>query len=217
VRSLLSGLKLVLLVLLVPIVPFLLFGSQIDAAFERWQTSPPAAPVTATVIMLLLATDILLPVPSSLVSTLAGSQLGVLWGTLVCWTGMTAGAAIGFGLAKRWGQPLAVRLAKAEDLDRMQELNARYGPGILVVTRALPVLAEASVLLVGIHQLHWRRFLPPVLLSNLGIAMAYTAFGHYAQRHEWLPLALGISLAFPLLIGAVAHWWFRRHSESPSA
>ena len=29
------------------------------------------------------------------------------------------------------------------------------GPGVILITRGVPVLAEASVLLVGIHQLSW--------------------------------------------------------------
>ena len=73
-----------------------------------------------------------------------------------------------------------------------------------MVLRAVPVLAEASVLLVGIHNLSWRRFLPPVILSNLGIALAYAKFGEFAERNGWLPLALGMSIALPLLLTVVA-------------
>ncbi len=83
----------------------------------------------------------------------------------------------------------------------------------LVVLRAVPVLAEASVLLVGIHDLSWRRFLPPVVLSNLGIALAYAKFGELAERNGWLPLALGISVALPLLLAVVARRWILAADE----
>ena len=93
-------------------------------------------------------------------------------------------------------------------MDRLQQLTSAYGPIILVVLRAAPVLAEASVLLVGIHDLPWRRFLPPVVLSNLGIALAYAKFGEFAEQNGWLPLALGVSVALPLLLAVVARRWF---------
>ena len=108
---------------------------------------------------------------------------------------------------------MAERLAGPEELQRIEQLSRRYGPSVLVVTRALPVFAEASVLLVGIERLAWRRFLPPVLLSNLGIALAYSAFGDFAAGHPWLPLALGISLALPLPLALFARHYLERHAE----
>ena len=91
-----------------------------------------------------------------------------------------------------------------ESLDRMQQVSERYGPSVVAITRAMPVFAEASVLIAGIHRLSWRRFLPAVLLSNLGVALAYSAFGEFAQRHQWLPLALGVAVAVPVLISGLA-------------
>ncbi|MCA9120358.1 MAG: VTT domain-containing protein [Planctomycetaceae bacterium] len=191
------------LILLVPIVPFLLFGANFEAWVVQWSKHPYSQPATALVIIGLLATDILLPTPSSMISTLGGWQLGIVGGTLASWIGMSLGAIIGFLLARRWGRPLALWLSSEEDLDRMHGLSQRFGPVVLVFGRGVPVLAEASVLLMGIHQLSWRRFLPAVLLSNLGIAFAYSAFGNYAEQNQWLPLALGVSIALPVLLATM--------------
>lgn len=191
------------LILLVPIVPFLLFGANFEAWVVQWSKHPYSQPATALVIIGLLATDILLPTPSSMISTLGGWQLGIVGGTLASWIGMSLGAIIGFLLARRQGRPLALWLSSEEDLDRMHGLSQRFGPVVLVFGRGVPVLAEASVLLMGIHQLSWRRFLPAVLLSNLGIAFAYSAFGNYAEQNQWLPLALGVSIALPVLLATM--------------
>ena len=206
-RDLIRPLSLIVLCLLVPVLPFLLFGDPLEAAARQWRDNPPSAGLTAALVFGLLATDIVLPVPSSIVNTLAGSQLGVAAGTLICWLGMNASAVLGFALARYWGQPIAERLSRPDQLQRMESLNSRYGPGILVVFRAVPVLAEASILLVGLHRLPWKRFFPPVLLSNLGIAFAYAFFGQYAAQHQWLPLALGISVALPVLLTAAVQTW----------
>ena len=127
-------------------------------------------------------------------------------GTAVSWAGMSAGAIAAFALARWLGRPVARRFVGDGELDRMERLSAHYGPLLLVLTRALPVLAEASVLLMGVHRLAWSRFLPAVLLSNLGIALAYAALGDYAAQRHWLPAALGVSMAAPVL----AAWFARR-------
>lgn len=192
------------LVLLVPVLPFVLFGGQFEDWLQAVAEDPPSIPVTMALVVGLLSTDILLPIPSSVISTLSGWQLGWWLGTLATWIGMNLGAIIGFAMARRWGKPFAVWFSKEEDLERMRIVSDRYGPFVLVLTRAMPVFAEATVLIAGIHQLAWRRFLPAVIFSNLGIALAYSAFGDYAEQHQWLPLALGIAIAIPVMVAAVA-------------
>ena len=148
------------LVLLVPVLPFVLFGGQFEDWLQAVAEDPPSIPVTMALVIGLLSTDILLPIPSSVISTLSGWQLGWWLGTLATWIGMNLGAIIGFAMARRWGKPFAVWFSKEEDLERMRIVSDRYGPFVLVLTRAMPVFAEATVLIAGIHQLAWRRFLP---------------------------------------------------------
>ncbi len=214
-RELLRTLPLMCVVLLVPVLPFLFFGGQFEDWLRGFAEDSPSNSAVIAMVVGLLATDVLLPIPSSVISTLSGWQLGWWRGTLATWIGMNLGAVIGFLLARRWGQPLALWFSKVEDLQRMRLVSDQYGPFILALTRAVPVLAEASVLIAGIHQLSWRRFLPAVLLSNLGIALAYAAFGNYAERHQWLPLALAVSIAIPVLVATAAHRWLPRTDDAP--
>ncbi len=209
-RELLRSLPLMCVVLLVPIIPFLFFGAQFNQWMNNLAQNPPSDMATASIVFGLLATDILLPIPSSVVITMAGWQLGWMTGSLASWMGMNTGAVAGFGLARRWGQPFARWFSKEGQLQRMKTVSDRYGPLVLVLTRAMPVFAEATVLMAGIHKLSWRKFLTPVVLSNLGIAIAYSAFGDYAEQHEWLPLALSVAVAFPVVVAALAQRFFPR-------
>jgi uncharacterized membrane protein YdjX (TVP38/TMEM64 family) len=196
-------LLLIALVLLVPILPFLLVQESLQQWIERFVAHPPPDWVVLALVIGLLGTDVFLPVPSSLVSTLAGSQLSLPGAVLASWLGMNLGAIVGFVVGRQLGRPLAERLSSASDLLQMEQLCRRYGSCVLVVTRALPILAEAAVLLMGLHRMQWRQFLPAVLLSNLGIACAYSLLGNYSAQHEWLPMALAISVALPLLLSAL--------------
>lgn len=209
-RELFRTLPLMCLVLLVPVLPFLLLGGQFESWLRGMSEQPPSRAMTFALVVGLLSTDILLPIPSSVISTLSGWQLGWLIGSLATWIGMNAGAVIGFAMSKTWGKPLALWFCKREDLDRMQALISAYGPTILVLTRAMPVFAEASVLIAGIHRLSWDRFVPAIVLSNLGIAVAYSWFGDYAERHQWLPLAMGVAVAVPVLVAAMARHFMPR-------
>lgn len=199
----------ILTLLIVLAIPFLLFGSRIEAWANRWRENPPGPAASAALVVGLLSTDVLLPIPSSVVSTLAGGQLRWPLGTLASWTGMSLGAVLGFALARRFGPPFARRFSGDEDRRSIEQASERYGAAALVLVRGVPLLAEASVLLAGMHGMPWRRFLPPVLWSNLGIAFAYAFFGDIADRHEWLPLALGISVGLPVVLAAAARRWLR--------
>jgi uncharacterized membrane protein YdjX (TVP38/TMEM64 family) len=208
-------LLLVTLVLLVPIVPFLIAGDRIEAWTVDWLDSHPEPWILAVATAAILASDIFLPVPSSLVSTLAGAQLGVLPATLASWIGLTLGGAIGFGLARHFGQPLVRRFSSASDLESMERTGSRLGVWMLAATRPLPVLAEATVLLLGTTALSWRRFLPAIALSNLGLAAAYSLLGSLAWQQNVMPLAIVASVALPLSATVLVRWhWSRRQRQA---
>lgn len=193
-REMLRPVLLIALVLAVPIVPFLAFGDSLESRVETWMHDAGSPVVFAVAVILLLGSDVLLPIPSSVLSTLAGDLLGFWTATATSWLGLTLGASLGYALARLFGRPLAVRLSSEEELSRMEVTNRRFGPSIVVLARPLPVLAEASVLWLGATGMPWWRFFLPVALSNLGIAVVYSALGQWVQ----LPIALAASLALPL-------------------
>jgi uncharacterized membrane protein YdjX (TVP38/TMEM64 family) len=212
-RGIWRPLAIIVLALLVPIVPFLLLGESLDQRVAAWLDPPPSLGTVALVTVAVLAVDVFLPVPSSLVSTFAGAQLGIAAATAASWLGMTLGAIVAFTLARVCGRPLAVRLSSAEELDEIDRLSRRAGTWLLIITRPLPILAEAAVLFLGTSNMTWRQFLPPVLLSNLGIALVYAVLGRFAQSQGNLGFALAASVALPLLATTVARWLLKRRRQ----
>lgn len=208
-RELLRPLLLVTLVLAVPIVPFALFGASLERQTLDWLDRAVTPGRMAVLTVTVLASDLLLPVPSSVVSTLAGARLGIIAGTAASWIGMTAGGTIAFALARWLGRPFAERMA-GKETSRLERLAARFGPRLVVAARALPVMAEASVLLVGAMRLSWRAFLPALALSNLGISLVYAVFGVWAERSNAVPAAIVASIAIPVVATTIARWWLAR-------
>lgn len=201
-RSLLLPICLIVLALAVPVIPFLAFGPQVETWLEESLREVVDPLWAALLVVGLLSTDVLLPIPSSVLSTLGGEVLGFGLGTAASFVGLMLGAVLGFVLARAIGRPLVHRLAAAEDVERINQFSDRIGAAVLLVTRPVPIFAEAAVLFFGATKLGWRRFLMPVAAANLVIAAGYSALGNWVH----LPAALALSVILP--VGAT--WAARR-------
>lgn len=186
---------LVVVALLVPLVPFVLFGTRLDAIVAGWLDPPPPAPILALLEIGVLAADLLLPVPSSVVATFGGARLGAAIGTVCAWTGMTIGALAGWGLGRRAGGGALAGL-DAGDRAALARGQERLGPLLVVVTRPLPLLAEATALAAGGAGMPLRIFLPAVAIGNAVIAAAWSILG--ALGREELSLVMLVALVVPV-------------------
>jgi uncharacterized membrane protein YdjX (TVP38/TMEM64 family) len=83
------------------IIPFLIFEKQFEALGIWLAEGHASGWASAVTIGALLALDVFLPVPSSIVSTGAGVLLGFWRGAAVIWIGMTIGCAIGYAFGAR--------------------------------------------------------------------------------------------------------------------
>ncbi len=158
-------------------MPFILFeGRFLELATGLLDPRGPSAPLLALAILALFAGDVVLPVPSSLVSVAAVAVFGWAGGLLI-WAGMSAGCALGYWLGGRAARPLAQRYLGRAELDRARRIAADIGPATLVLTRAVPVLAEASTVAAGLAAMPLARFAAATGLANAGIALFYAAAG----------------------------------------
>ncbi len=189
-----------LVALSVPVVPFLVFGDWFEFAAQDWLHAKSESLRTASGIVGLLASDILLPIPSSIVCTYAGETFGMAMGTVVSWTGLTLGTIIGYGLSSWLGAPFVAKFGQEESLRQAEMLHGSSAGWLLALTRALPVLAEAAVLVCGMHRMGWQRMLVATMPANLGLAFAYAALGEQAESQGWLPIAFALAAALPLLL-----------------
>ncbi len=198
------------------LVPFAAVGSRLEA-WTAAALSPGDGSVLPLALLVagLLGADIVLPVPSSIVSTAAGYYLGLVAGTLASFAGMTASCLAGYWIGAAWGRAAAVRLVGPSQLDAMVGRMERRGVWAVAVGRPIPVLAEASVLLAGVARLPFRRFLIVSSLSNLGISLVYSAAGALSATAGSFFLAL----AAAVLVPAVASHLLRRREvrERPPA
>ena len=180
------------------LVPFFLFGAAIEEWTRTFLDVAHNRPWTTSLVLGgLLASDILLPVPSSIASTACGSLLGFVGGTLTSFVGMTISCAIGFLLGRLAGGSFGRKFVGESELRRMERLHERFGVWIVAIARPVPVLAEASVLLAGMGKMSWGRFFVMSTLANLGISVVYAAAGSFASDINSFLFAFAASLCLP--------------------
>lgn len=193
------------LLLVAILVPFLLFGEGLESAAHRFLEARPAGWQVALVLGGLLAGDIVLPVPSSLVTTAAGALLGFWRGTAVSWAGMMVASGMGYELGTRAGESALRRMVGESEVARLARLASRHGHWFLLAFRAVPVLAEASVVFAGVSRMSRRGFFTVAALANLGVSATYAAMGASAARAGSFPLLF----AGMVLLPALALWMVR--------
>jgi uncharacterized membrane protein YdjX (TVP38/TMEM64 family) len=190
---------LIALLLAFVLVPFVLFGSALDAWVVGTLESISTARLLAVALIAgVLAADVVLPTPSSVVSTAAGALLGVPLGAAVSWVGMSLGCAFGYWLGTK-GRGAARGFIGQDDLARAEAVSAGHGAWSVAVLRAVPVLAEASVVLAGVAGMKRSRFYLIALPANAGISLAYAGVGAYAANISSFLLALAGAITLPLL------------------
>lgn len=186
------------LLLLFVLVPFGLYEEPIARWTQENLRGAHSKGIVAAIIGGLLALDIVLPVPSSLVSVASGALLGFGKGAMVSWAGMSLGCIIGYGLGRGVARRPVQRLVNTRESETVSQLFARHGIWAIALCRAVPVLAEASVLLAGMFRMPFRQFALLTLASNLGLSLAYAAVGAFAVTAHSFLLAFAAALLLPL-------------------
>jgi uncharacterized membrane protein YdjX (TVP38/TMEM64 family) len=180
--------------LLVPIVPFAMIG---ELPGERWLNSAGSDSVRfGSTGAGLLALDLLLPIPSSIIGALLGGRLGFVTGGLWCFLGLFVGHCIGYALGRltpeRWtsgarGQSSASWI-------------------VLLLSRPIPVFAEALALAAGAERMPLSAFVGSVAIGDATYAAALAADGAaLLPEGSW-----GIGLLLPMLLPVVGYLAWRK-------
>ncbi|MCU1328497.1 MAG: hypothetical protein JWN34_3867 [Bryobacterales bacterium] len=176
------------------IVPFLIWGDQFTQFTESRLAAPPSTLVAVALCIALLAADVVLPIPSSFVSTAAGYLLGFWGGLLASTAGLTLGCAIGYWMGARLGEPVANKMINPSDFVVISG-RLKSKPFVwLVLMRPVPVLAEASCIIAGIVRVPIAGYTLWTLVANMAVSVIYAAAGSKAVSTLW---AFAVAMALP--------------------
>jgi uncharacterized membrane protein YdjX (TVP38/TMEM64 family) len=178
-------------------------GINLDALVERWMAHAGAG--SAALMIGLLAADLFLPIPSSLVMVLSGAAFGVLWGSMFSLIGSIGGEWLGFELVRRYGMTASRRIVGDEDLNKMRTLMANHGAAAVLVTRALPVVMETMSVVAGLSEMPRKSFLLASLVGTLPVAVVYAYAGAVSREVSSIVPAVVMLIA----VAGGAWVWYR--------
>lgn len=200
-----------LLILAGILVPFALWGEHFDAVFslegsKAWISQHGSWAWLAGI--LLLVSDIVLPVPSTVVMSAMGLIYGWFVGGLLASAGsFLAGLTAYF--ACRWlGRPAALWLAGEESLRRGEELFSRRGGWLVALSRWMPVLPEAIACLAGLVKMNLRTYLISLTCGSLPVGFAFAAIGALGKTSP--EVAVLLSAVLPIMLWFGAQRWLKR-------
>ena len=202
---------------LIAIVAIFVIGSKLlienvlGFSFEPWARSwmANAGAPGAAVVIGLLAADILIPVPSSLIMILSGAAFGVWWGAVIAFIGSISGEWLGFELARKYGTSLSTRFIGDEaERRRMNDLLVRHGAAAIAATRALPVVMETMSIVAGLSPMKRLTFLAASTIGTVPIVAVYAYAGAMSKETGSLVPAIVILIA----VAAVGWIWYRSSS-----
>ena len=157
-------------------------GLSVASLAEAWLSH--AGTGSALAVILLLAADLFLPIPSSIIMVLSGAAFGVVWGSLLSFIGSVGGEWLGFELARKYGLRASRTIVSDDDLAQLERVFARHGPAVVVVTRALPVVMETMSVVAGLSRMSRAKFLFASFAGTAPIVVVYAYAGAVSRRME---------------------------------
>ena len=163
----------------------------------------------------LLIVDVVAPVPASIIMVANGMLFGPVGGALLSVTGGAGAAGLGYWIGLR-GERAGKRRLGDESLTRANTFFQQHGMMAVIVSRPVPILAEAVTIIAGMSRMPAQKFFLATLLGLLPTAIIYAGAGAYSLN---LQSGLYVFLAVMALAGVV---WLvgkltTRSKASPSA
>jgi uncharacterized membrane protein YdjX (TVP38/TMEM64 family) len=147
---------------------------------------------------LILSSDILLPVPSSVVMYTNGLVLGVVYGTLLSFVSSLLSAGVGYYLGRFTN-------FNFKDHEKASRFIERYGTVSIVLSRGIPILSESISYVSGYNKLSFKNFILLNVIGYIPVCLVYGILGHLGStQHMFVICFVGA-----LVVTAIC-WFFGR-------
>lgn len=196
------------------LVPFALWSHGLEAMTPSWlQDQNGRAWLAATGITLLM-TDVLLPVPSSLVAVALCWHLGPWLGGLAVAIGVFLAFTTGYGLGRLLPEPRLRLWIGSELWDSMRHGAREQAGWWILLARPLPVLAELSAVIAGVWRLPLQVVVAPAALASALMGLLYGGSAWLGARAPGGVTSVLVLLAMPAMFWCTHRLVLRRVSAA---
>jgi uncharacterized membrane protein YdjX (TVP38/TMEM64 family) len=161
-------------------VSYLLFGEQIEIVFSKekciqWFLSAKSYAWIGGI--LLLISDILLPVPATGIMAAIGAVYGLWPGIIISFAGSMLAGLTGYAAALFFGKKGSRYIASENEISRFKSYFDSYGGYAVILSRAVPVMPEAITILAGLSGMKFSRFSAALIAGTLPVSFFFTWLG----------------------------------------
>ena len=188
---------LFLVICLLILVSYLLWGDMEVGMEQKIMALATEKRQYVLLSFLLLASDIVLPIPNSIIMYANGFVLGTINGAGLSVLSLMTGAIAGYYLGK-WS---TYGLRASADV-KARRFWEKYGVLAILVTRGIPVISESICILAGHLRMPLGKYLLMNLLGYIPISLMFALFGGFGYNQD----AFLVSLACSFVIAGVL-WW----------
>ncbi len=151
----------------------------------------------------LLVSDLVLPIPGTVVMSALGLVYGWFWGGVASVAGSILAGLVAYALCRAFGRKPAVWLAGEKGLAKGEAVfQSGRGGWIVALSRWMPVLPEAVACLAGLTKMPFRVFFVALLSGSFPLGFTFAAIGELGvERPE---LAIALSALVPVGLYAIA-------------
>ena len=156
--------------------PFVLWGDQFADRFDVEKTNTWLMELGRAWAWLggigLLLSDLVLPIPGTVVMSALGYVYGPWMGGIFAVTGSMLSGILAYWLCWKLGRPAAEWIAGKEDLARGEALfGGKAGGWMVALSRWLPIMPEVIACLAGLVRMPCRRFLMALGCGSLPLGI----------------------------------------------
>jgi len=149
------------------------------------------------------------PFPAECLAIANGMVFGLLWGTLITWSGAMLGAWLAFALARALGRPFVSRMVHERHWDRIDTWSGTHGWSALLAARLVPVIAFNLInYAAGLVNVSWWTFTWTTALGILPLTVLMVLLGErMTEMPAWAWLLF--------VVAAVGLWLLLRRFHRP--
>lgn len=127
--------------------------------------------------ILLLVSDIVLPIPATGVMAAIGNVYGVWNGTVINSVGSAIAGITGYLVARFIGRQGIRYIATEPELERFKNFFDDWGGYAVIISRIMPVMPEVITILAGFSKMKFSRFLAALFAGTVPVSFFFSLVG----------------------------------------
>ena len=196
--------KLILLVLALAafvIIPFLIFGDQLELMFVgsgAISILQDYGNFAWVVAIGLLVADLAFPIPTTSVMAALGMIYGPVLGGVIGSAGSMISGLFGYFLCRHMGRPFVLWLNGEQAVTKAEKIFSNIGGWLVALSRWVPVLSEVVACMAGLSRMPFWGFFIALLCGSIPLGFLYATIGYLGGDRPVLTLVLSAVLPFLL-------------------